>query len=426
MEGIPRLLEKLNSTPDFYVEMKWEFTSWIPLISKVCPSDVYRVWKKGSDLRVDTTLLGFDQMSWQRGKRSFVFRGTSLGVRVIEIDHDAQKAYIEELSSRPPRISDFIPTRSAVQNRLTHALVCTHLNTDAISFERNKSGIWGWRSNKVDTINGYKADSFVASNVEFVTKTRTEHIDSKEKKKDKGSNNIAHNAINSILGMAKQHTDGEASSQESVEEDRGQTCGPDGLTAQAYFSGEATSDIGRPIELNTKVQKFKAVVWQSTEYPLSLQEQVTPFIDLMAISNAHFAKLKDFINLKLPEGFPIKIEIPLFHVLNACITFGNLNQCDEKKNGDSSAKSTDPGNGATSASSSESSYEVDSTVFSVPDGYTRYGSARIDNSLETEDERLLQLAIQQSLLDPEAADAQVSFLEALNSIPHPGVSFRVS
>lgn len=40
---------------------------------------------------------------------------------------------------------------------------------------------------------------------------------------------------------------------------------------------------------------------------MSLAEQVTPIIDLMAISNAHFAKLRDFITLRLPPGFPVKI-----------------------------------------------------------------------------------------------------------------------
>lgn len=45
----------------------------------------------------------------------------------------------------------------------------------------------------------------------------------------------------------------------------------------------------------------------SEEHPLSLVEQVTPIINLMARTSSHFARLRDFVTLNFPPGFPVKI-----------------------------------------------------------------------------------------------------------------------
>lgn len=50
----------------------------------------------------------------------------------------------------------------------------------------------------------------------------------------------------------------------------------------------------------------------SEDHPLSLVEEVTPIIDLMARTSSHFARLRDFVTLKFPPGFPVKIGNEVF------------------------------------------------------------------------------------------------------------------
>ncbi|XP_043940109.1 ankyrin repeat domain-containing protein 13D isoform X1 [Protopterus annectens] len=427
LAGIPELLRKLRKASDFYVEMKWEFTSWVPLVSKICPSDVYKVWKSGANLRVDTTLLGFEHMTWQRGRRSYIFKGEDDGAIVMEVDHDKQMVYTETLSlilhETEMLLSAMQPTEEHVASRLTSPIVSTHLDTKNIAFERNKSGIWGWRSEKSEVISGYEAKVFSASNVELVTKTRMEHLSDQDKSKSKGTKT----PLQSFLGLAEQHVSNNGT---HVLQCASPT-NPTAITPEEYFDENfklEDRDIGRPIEMTSKIQRFKAHLWLCEDHPLSLVEQVTPIIDLMAISNAHFAKLRDFITLKLPSGFPVKIEIPLFHVLNARITFSNLCGCDETVESvhvqstssvsslsDESPASASGAMGATQASSF--TCEVDPSVFEVPQNYTMVGAGRSE-PMRDEDDDLLQFAIQQSLLDAGTETDQVTIWEALtNSKP---------
>nr|XP_032607673.2 ankyrin repeat domain-containing protein 13B isoform X5 [Taeniopygia guttata] len=428
LAGIPVLLEKLRKAQDFYVEMKWEFTSWVPLVSKICPSDTYKVWKSGQNLRVDTTLLGFDHMTWQRGNRSFVFRGQDSSAVVMEIDHDRRVVYSETLAlaghDQEVLLAAVQPTEEQVMGRLTAPVVTTQLDTKNIAFERNKSGILGWRSEKTEMVNGYEAKVYGASNVELITRTRTEHLSDQHKGKSKGCKT----PLQSFLGIAEQHV---GPNNGTLITQTLSHANPTAITPEEYFNPNfelGNRDMGRPMELTTKTQKFKAKLWLCEDHPLSLCEQVAPIIDLMAISNALFAKLRDFITLRLPPGFPVKIEIPIFHILNARITFGNLNGCDEPVSSlrhSPSSEAPSPSSDSSSVSSSSSltscrACEMDPALFEVPRGYSVVGTHQ--DALREDEDDLLQFAIQQSLLEAGSEYDQVTIWEALtNSKPgtHP-------
>ncbi|XP_056330044.1 ankyrin repeat domain-containing protein 13B isoform X2 [Danio aesculapii] len=444
LAGIPRLLERLRQAQDFYVEMKWEFTSWVPLVSRICPSDTYRVWKSGQCLRVDTTLMGFEQMTWQRGNRSFIFRGQDSNAMVMEVDHDRQLVFCETLpcissssSSPSPKscttslnlLGALQPSDEQVAARLSAPVVATQLDTRNISFERNKTGILGWRSEKTEVVNGYESKVYCASNVELITRTRTDHLTDQHKTKPKGGKT----PLQSFLGIAEQHM-GPNNGHTMVTQISCPTTNPLAVTADEYFNPTMSQrDIGQPCYLTTKTQRFKAKLWLCESHPLSLAEQVAPIIDLMAISNTLFAKLRDFITLRLPPGFPVKIEIPIYHILNARITFGNLNGCEEgglprvetESEGQKESPRTEtpsPGSDSSSVSSSSSTNscrggEIPACVFEAPRGYSILGGNQRENIREEEDD-LLQYAIQQSLIEAGSEYDQVTIWEALtNSKP---------
>uniref|UniRef100_A0A668A052 Ankyrin repeat domain 13A n=1 Tax=Myripristis murdjan TaxID=586833 RepID=A0A668A052_9TELE len=355
--GVPELLSKIRESPDFYMEMKWEFTSWIPLVSRVCPSDVCRIWKSGASLRVDATLLGFENMTWIRGRRSYIFRGDEL----MEVNHDEEVVDTERFNisqeMEDVTLDSMQPAEQEVAKRLTSPIVNTYLDTKDIAFERSKSGIWGWRTDKTEAVNGFEAKVFSVNNVNVVIRTRTEHLTDEEKARIKSERNV----LESLLGTVEQHI----SAQGDLTLEYATATNPTAITPEEYFDPDfdlGNRDIGRPIELSIRTQKFKGTLWMSEEHPLSLVEQVTPIIDLMARTSSHFARLRDFVTLKFPPGFPVKIAPPAFQVCPS--------------------------------------------VFEVPPHYRHRGGSR-HTPMSNHDEELLQYAIHQSLLESSRVPGQV-------------------
>merc|ERR1719318_889490 len=251
---------------------------------------------------------------------------------------------------------------------------------------------------------------FGAERVEIVTKTRTEHMTRDDKLKARANKN----PLLSFFGPPEPELEADAppAGEEQVPIVK--------TTFEHYINSKSRSESGLKVpEECSKAQKFKAHLWLCEKYPLSLQEQVMPIVDLLAISNTHFQKLKHFIQMQLPSGFPVKIEIPLFHVINARITFSNIQALDSPVVGVTSFREE----------GGHSSAAIDDSVFEVPRSYDVLGGAS-ENTMRQyqgtdEEEILLQYAIRQSLGEQEGTNGEsgehVDIWEALEGLP-PGQS----
>ncbi|KAG7244053.1 hypothetical protein INR49_006214 [Caranx melampygus] len=324
-------------------------------------------------------------MTWIRGRRSYIFRGDDSYAELMEVNHDDEVVDTERFNISQEMEDVTLESMQPAEQEVA---------------KRNKSGIWGWRTDKTEVVNGFEAKVFSVNNVNVVIRTRTEHLTDEEKARIKSERNI----LESLLGTVEQHI----SAQGDLTLEYATATNPTAITPEEYFDPDfdlGNRDIGRPIELSIRTQKFKGTLWMSEEHPLSLVEQVTPIIDLMARTSSHFARLRDFVALKFPPGFPVKIEIPLFHVLNAKITFGNVNKCSTAEEANTTPAATPTSSGEDEEAAALPPFQVCPSVFVVPGSYHRRGGSR-HTPMSNNDEELLQYAIHQSLLESRRAPGQ--------------------
>ncbi|RMX51644.1 hypothetical protein pdam_00021479 [Pocillopora damicornis] len=232
-ERRPQLTTALQELGDFYVEINWDFQSWVPLLSRILPSDTCKVYKKGCSIRMDSTLVDFSDMKWQRGDLTFIFNGDARGKQSFAVLDNEKKVF-------------------------------QRLRTEALIDNLSKGG-------------GNIMDSLPET-------TRRSSLNPPPK------------------------TD---------------------MTWDEYllYDTERLPPIGRPMVLKEDKKTVKAHVAMSEDFPLSVDlilkvlEVVAPF--------KHFNKLKEFVAMKLPAGFPVRIEIPVFPTITARVTFRDFKSCSE-------------------------------------------------------------------------------------------------
>ncbi|KAI5236730.1 Kelch-Like Protein 4 [Manis pentadactyla] len=168
-EKRPRLLKALKELGDFYQELHWDFQSWVPLLSRILPSDACKIYKQGINIRLDTTLIDFTDMKCQRGDLSFIFNGDAAPSESFVVLDNEQKVY-----QRIHHEESEMETEE-VDILMSSDIYSATLSTKSISFTRAQTG-WLFREDKTERVGNFLADFYLVNGLVLESRKRREHL----------------------------------------------------------------------------------------------------------------------------------------------------------------------------------------------------------------------------------------------------------
>ncbi|XP_038859963.1 ankyrin repeat domain-containing protein 13C-like isoform X2 [Salvelinus namaycush] len=276
----------------------------MPLLSRILPSDNCKIYKQGINIRLDTTLIDFSDMKCQRGDLSFIFNGDAPPSKSFYVLDNEQKVY-----QRIHHEESEMETEEEVDILMSSDVYSATLSTKSITFSRSQIG-WLFRQDKTERVGNFLADFYSVNGLVLESRKRREHLSEEDVLRNK--------AIMESLSKG-----GNLVEQNYEPQRRLSLTAPDPNTIswEEYISAEhgKAPHLGRELVCKESKKNFKATVAMSQDFPLGIEsllnvlEVIAPF--------KHFNKLREFVQMKLPPGFPVKLDIPVFPTITATVTF---------------------------------------------------------------------------------------------------------